>query len=151
MSQSSRIAVVDALMMRALAINDRQAFPEELRAFDTAFQARRFRMLITDGILDEYQTESNKFPPFQQELRVTINGLNRLGRVIYFDDYRLNRTTININGLPQEHTCFVYDAIAARASHLITNRQPWLDLSPQTEASYGLQIVSPPRFVDLEG
>jgi hypothetical protein len=101
------MAVFDALMIRVLIINDRQKFPDEMRAFDTAFQGRRIRMLITRGILDEYQIESNKFPPFRQELQPTIGRLNRLGRVIYFDEYDLSRSSnpsnIQLIGLPQEH------------------------------------------------
>lgn len=155
MSQSYSMAVFDALMIRALIINDRQRFPDEMRAFDTAFQSRRFRMLITRGILDEYQMESNKFPPFRQELQPTIDRLDRSGRVIYFDEYRLSRssnpTSVQIAGLPREHRDFIHDAIAAQTSYLITTRQSWLDLSEQTRSRYGLQIVTPGRFAGLEG
>lgn len=131
------MAVFDALMIRALIINDRQQFPDEMRAFDTAFQGRRFRMLITRGILDEYLVESNKFPPFRQELQPNIDRLDRLGRVIYFDEYDLSHSSnppgIQLIGLPQEHRNFIYDAIAAQASYLITTRRAWLDLSEQDQ------------------
>jgi hypothetical protein len=154
-SQPYTMAVFDALMIRALIINDRQKFPDEMRAFDTAFQGRRIRMLITRGILDEYQIEPNKFPPFRQELQPTIDRLNRLGRVIYFDEYDLSRSSnpsnIQLIGLPQEHRSSIYDAVAAQASYFITTRQSWLDLSEQTGSRYGLQIVTSGTFAELEG
>jgi len=104
--------------------------------------------LLTDGILSEHLTEALKPPQFQP--LPTLNRLSNIGRAIYFADNQLDRTSIELEGFPREHQAFVADAMAARASYLITNRQPWLDLSPQT-GRYGLRIVTPERFVELEG
>lgn len=150
MQRAYRLVVFDAHMLRCLAINDNDRFPDELAAFRIAFQGRLFRILVTDGILLQYQTEANRFPPLIQ-LLPTLNSLRRDGRAIYFDEYLLNCSRVQLTGLPQEHSEFILDAIAARASYCITNRREWLELSEQTESRYGLLIVSPSRFVELEG
>jgi predicted nucleic acid-binding protein len=104
--------------------------------------------LLTDGILSEHLNEAVKPPQFQP--LPALNQLSNNGRAIYFAENRLDRTSIELQEFPPEHRAFVADAMAARASYLITNRQPWLDLSPQT-SRYGLQIVTPGRFMELEG
>jgi len=73
-----------------------------------------------------------------------------MGRAIYIDVGRLNRAPVQMTGLPQEHREFILDAMAARASYVITHRREWLALSEQT-ARYELQIVTPSQFVELEG
>ena len=73
------------------------------------------------------------------------------GRAVRVDERNLNRFNVHLTGLPQEHTAFILDAVAARASYCITNRQEWLNLTEPTETRHGLQIVSPGRFVDWEG
>jgi len=146
---SHNLVVFDALMLRCLLINDNNRFPDELAAFRTAFQNRRFRVLMTNGILEQYLIESNKPPQFQP--LPILNKLATDGRAIRLDEHRMNRSNIQLAGLPQEHREFIHDALAARASHLITNRQAWLDLSPETERICGLQIVSPVRFLEMEG
>ncbi len=149
MTTARRIVAFNAHTLRGLIISDENLFPNELQAGRLAFQSRRFPILITDGILFEYETEANKFPPFQ--LQPTLNRLLGSGRALRLHEYRLNRFRIDLSGLPQEHTAFVLDAVAARASYLITDRQRWLELSAQTEGEYGLRIVTPRRFVELEG
>jgi hypothetical protein len=129
--------------------HDAQTFDAELRAFRVAFQGRQFALLITDGILNQYLIESHKFPFFNPLPR--INGLRQLGRATYFDEYSLNRSDLQLIGLPQEHQEFIHDAIAAGATYCVTNRPEWLRLPEQNENLYGLQIVTPSRFVQLEG
>jgi hypothetical protein len=145
---SYRLVVFDALLLRAYISNDNNRFPDEMAAFRLAFQRRRFRILLTDGILSEYEAESNKFPPFA--VQPTLNGLSRQGRAGHVEENQLNRPNIRLPRLRREHREFIVDAIAASASHLITNRQEWLRLSAQTN-SYGLQVVMPRRFVEMEG
>ena len=148
MAREYRLVVFNALMLRALILNDNERFPHELAAFRTAFQGRRFGLVLTDGILSEYQIEANKFPPFR--LQPTLNTLFGQSRAIRVDEFRLNRSNIQLTGLPDEHKDFVVDALAARASYLVTNRPEWLRLSTQTSGS-GLQILTPRRFAELEG
>ena len=105
-------------------------------------------MLLTDGIVSEYLIQSVQVPQFQ--LQPTLNNLSNTGRAIYFDEHQMNRSNIRLPGLPPEHWEFIRDAIARRASYLITNRQSWVDLSDQTAGRYGLEIISPGRFVELE-
>ena len=145
----------DAHMIRALVFNDRTFTPDELTAFDAAFQGRRFRMLTTPSILEEYRKQANIFPPFQQQLVPTIDRLNQLGRIVHFDERRLdrflNRSNIQLVGLRQEHLAFVHDAIAAGVAYCVTNRQEWLRVPDMNENLHGLQIVTPARFAQLEG
>ena len=104
---------------------------------------------MTEGIVSQYLIESIKPPQFRPQ--PTLDGLARNARAIYLDEYRLNRPHVQLAGLPQEHAAFVLDAVAARATYCITNRQEWLNLTEQTETRHGLRIVSPGRFVELEG
>jgi hypothetical protein len=103
---------------------------------------------MTGGIVEEYSTEAKKFPQFQ--LLPTLQNLSRGGRAVRVDERNLDRSQIRLTGLPQEHSGFIVDAIAGRASYLITNRREWLELSEQTESRYGLRIVSPGGFAELE-
>ena len=66
------------------------------------------------------------------------------------EEYQLNRVPLELPHLPREHRRLVGDALAARASHLVTDWSGWLRTSGQTER-YGLRIVKPRRFVELEG
>ena len=136
-------------MLRALSLNDNQVFPEELAAFRAAFRNRRFRILITDGILSQYLIESIRPPRFNPQR--TLDNLYNDGRAIYFDEYSLRRFPVQLSGLPREHSEFILDAIGAQATYCITNRPEWLKLTEQTESTFGLQIVRPGRFVELEG
>ena len=144
-----RLVVFDALLFRALVVNDRRLFPDQIEAFTVAFRARRFRVVITEGILDEYQIEARNHPPFQ--VQPLLDELLRGRRALYFEEYQLNRVPFEIAPLPREHRRLAGDALAARASYLITNRRRWLELSEQTNDNYGPQIVTPGRFVELEG
>ena len=83
-------------------------------------------------------------------LSSSLNLFGR-GRAVRIDERNLACFNVQLAGLPQEHAAFILDAIAARANYCITNRQAWLDLSEETERSNALQIVSPGRFVELEG
>jgi len=144
-----RLVVFNGLTLRALVLNDRRHFPEELSAFRLAFRGRRFRLLTTDGIIREYQSEAINPPQFMPLPKLT--DLSETGRAIFLDQSQLNRSSVGMPGLPNEHRAFVLDAIAAAAEYLITNRQRWLAISEKVRESYGLQIVTPARFVELEG
>ncbi len=146
MSVSLRLVVFDALMLRALIANDDEMFHAELAAFRVAFQGRSFTILLTDGILSQYQVESMKVPQFLPQ--PIVNRLRRQGRATYLEEHLLNRIPMQLTGLPNEHQEFIRDAVAGRASYLVTNRPPWLALSPQI-MNYGLQIVNPSRFAEL--
>ena len=143
-----RLVVFDALLFRALVVNDRRLFPDEIEAFTLAFKARRFRVVITEGILDEYESEARNYPPFQ--VQPPLDELLRGRRALYFEEYHLNRVPFQVTHLPIEHRTFVGDALVARASYLVTDWSGWLRASGQTER-YGLRIVKPRRFVELEG
>ena len=144
-----RLVVFDALMLKAYASTDSHSFPDELEAFQVSFRRRRFRILLTDGILDQYQREANNGPQFL--LQPVLNALNETGTTIHRDEYHLNRGPIELTGLPKWHQTLMRDAIAGGAVYLITNWPRWLNLSEQTETKYGLSIVTPARFVELEG
>ena len=143
-----RLVVFDALLFRALVVNDRGLFPDEIEAFTVAFRARRFRLVITEGILDEYQIEARNHPPFQ--VQPLLDGLLQGRRTRYFEEYQLNRVPFQVTHVPRRHRRFVGDALASGASYLVTDWSGWLHASGQTER-YGLQIVTPGRFVELEG
>lgn len=148
MSSPYRLVVFNALMLRALVSNDDEQFPDELAAFRAAFQGRRFRILLTDGILAQYEFEALKAPRIRSQ--PMLSNLSRMGRAIYVDVGRLNPVPVQPRGLPQEHREFILDAMATRASYVITHCREWLRLSPQT-SDYNLQIVTPRRFVELAG
>ena len=149
MTTSLPLVAFNSLMIKALALNDRSIYPEELDAFSTAFRGQRFRLLITDGILVEYQTEANNPPAFL--VQPVLNSLASTQRTVYLDEYSLGDVTLELSGLPSEHRAFIRDTIAANASYLITKRQRWLSLSEQTENTHGLRIVTPAQFVQFEG
>jgi len=144
-----RLAVFDALMLKAYASNDAHSFPDEIEAFQVLLRRRRFRMLLATGILDEYQKTADKRPQFQ--LQPVINEMNDTGAIIHFDEYRLSRFPVELTGFPKWHQALIRDAIAGGASYLLSKWQRWLDLTGQTETRYGLRIVTPARFVELEG
>ena len=106
-------------------------------------------MLLTDGILDEYQKTSDRVPQFQLQpaLRDIAIGTN----VVRLDEYFLNRFPINLNPIPREHRAYIEDAIGAGAEFLITRNERWLRLSPDSSERYGLYIVTPEHFLDIEG
>ena len=80
-------------MIKALALNDRSIYPEELDAFSTAFRGQRFRLLITDGILVEYQKEANSPPALF--VQPVLDSLASTHRTVYFDEYSLDDVTLN--------------------------------------------------------
>ncbi len=80
-----------------------------------------------------------------------LDELLRGRRAIYFEERQLIRALTETTQLPREHRALVEDALGAGASYLITYRRRWLDLSEQMNDRYGLQIVTPGRFVELEG
>ena len=142
------LLVFNALMMRALVINDEAVFGDELAAFRIAFRGRRFKVLITAGIIAEYQDDVKEAFPIQ--LQPTLDNQLRSGRAIYLEDSQLPRSQVATTNLPKEHQSFVLDAIAGGASYLVTRRRRWLSLSEQLEERHGLRIVTPGRFVELE-
>ena len=144
-----RLAVFDARMLKAYASHDVHSFPDELEAFQVSLRRRQFRMLLTSGILDEYQKTANKPPQFQ--LQPVINELNDTGAILNLDEYRLGRFPVQLTGLTKRHQPLIRDAILGGASYLITDWRKWLDLTDQTETQYNLHIVTPARFVELEG
>ena len=144
-----RLVVFDALMLKAYASHDVHSFPDELEAFQVSFRRRRFRMLVTSGILDEYQKAADKPPQFQ--LQPVVNELNESGAIVNLDEYKLSRFPVQLTGLSKWHQVLIRDAIAGGASYMITKWQRWLDMTDQTEPRYGLHIVTPTRFVELEG
>ncbi len=149
MTTSLPLVAFNGLMIKALAVNDRSIYPDELDAFSTAFRGQRFRLLITDGILVEYRIEANNPPALF--VQPVLDDLASTLRTVYLDEYSLNDVTLELSGLPTEHVAFIRDAIAANASYLITKRQRWLRLSDQTESTHGLRIVTPAQFVQFEG
>lgn len=148
MPSHHRLVVFNALTLRALILNDRRNFPHELSAFRLAFRGRQFQLLITDGIIREYQAEANSPPQFLP--LPTLSRLSESGRIVRRDESQLNRVPVMLAGLPNEHRAFVLDAVAAGAEYFITNRQRWLNVSQQVESGYSLRIVTPNRFVELE-
>ena len=149
MPVSYRLVVFNALMMRALIINDDEQYHDELAAFRIAFQGRRFNLVITEGIISEYQADSRQ--AFPTRLQPVLNNHLRQGRAVFLDENLLNRAAVELSGLPREHSAFILDAVAAGADYLVTKRRSWLNLSEQTESRYGFRIVTPARFVELEG
>jgi predicted nucleic acid-binding protein len=136
-------------MMRALVINDQDIFRDELAAFRVAFRGRRFRILITRGIIAEYQNDVKETFPIQ--LQPALDNQLRSGRAIYLEDSQLPLPQVATIDLPKEHESFVLDAIAGKASYLVTSRRRWLGLSDRLEENHGLRVVTPGRFVELEG
>ena len=149
MEVRDQIVAFNSHMLLGLIINDSRRFSDELAAFRVAFQDRRFPILVTDGILIEYMDENNRLPAGQ--IQPKLNELYGTGRVVRKQEHLLERFPIDLQGLPDEHPVFILDALAAHASYLITDRRRWLQLSEQLHDRYGLQIVTPGRFVELEG
>jgi predicted nucleic acid-binding protein len=146
---SLRLVVFNAHMTRALIINDDERHHRELAAFRLAFQARRFKLLITQGIIAEYQMASGE--SFSVQLQPELDNHLRRGRAIYLEESGLSRPFIELGGVPNQHRAFILDAVAANAEYLITDRRRWLNLSDHLYPTYGLRIVTPERFVELEG
>jgi hypothetical protein len=143
-SVSYRLAVFDALMLRALILEE--GFRDEAAAFRAAFQGRRFRVLLTEGILSQYQVESAREPRFPAQ--PTLARLASQGRAVFLQENRLNRAYVQLTGLPQEHQEFILDALAGGASYLVTSRPAWLNLSEQT-SNHALQTITPRLFAQL--
>ena len=148
MQRPYTLVVFDALRLKAYASADRQAFPDDLEAFQILERRRQFRILFTRDILVEYQKAANKPPQFQ--LLPVLNTLNEKAVTLNVDEHRLGRFPIELTGFTKWHPAFIRDSIGAGASYFITERQSWLKLSEQTQASYGLVIATPAHFVFLE-
>lgn len=144
-----RLVVFDALSLRCFALGDQRLFREELSAFGMAFRGRKFRLLVTDGILAEYQAESNNFPQYLP--LPVLNNLADRGRAIFLDELRLQRHPVALDGFPSQHKALILDSIAAGAEYFITKRSRWLAMNEESVSVYGLHIVTPARFVELEG
>lgn len=144
-----RLVVFDAITVRGLILNDSYEFSDELAAFRVAFRGRRFRLLLIDQIIQEYVTESSK-PP-QYPLQAALARLATTARTIHIDESQLNRREISLRGLVHEHRYFILDSIGASAEYLVTNRRRWLSMEEPARSRYGLHIVTPAQFVEIEG
>ena len=149
MAAPQRLVVFDALMVRALALNDTELFPDALAAFRIAFRGQRFRILLTDGIIDEYQKLSNKNPQFP--LQPILNDIADSGRSILHERTSLNQTPVKLDQLPKRHHTLIEDSVVANAEYLVTKWPLWLRVAEQARTRYGLHIVTPAQFVELEG
>ena len=144
-----RLVVFDAVTVRGLILNDSHEFSDELAAFRVAFRGRRFRLLLTDQIIQEYVTEAVK-PP-QLPLQGALARLATTARTIHRDESQLNRREISLRGFVREHRDFILDSIAAGVEYFVTKRQTWLGMEEEARRRYGLHIVTPAQFVELEG
>ena len=149
MAAPQRLVVFDGLMVRALALNDTALFPDELAAYRIAIRGRRFRVLLTDRIITEYQKASIYFP--QIVLQPTLDAIADSGRSLYLEESALHRSPVILERLPKRHRLLVQDAIAGNAEYFVTKWPPWLRVEEQARSRYGLHIVTPARFVELEG
>lgn len=84
MAASQRLVVFDALMIRALALNDTALFPEELGAYHVAFRGQRFRVLLTDRIIREYQKASDYYPTIA--LQPTLDAIADSRRSLFLEE-----------------------------------------------------------------
>ena len=108
----------------------------------TAFARRRFRLFVTDSILDEYERVAREL---KTEESLTLDPAPALGwiqqkaqRVL---PVRLPRPTCRD---PQDDK-FLECALAAQAKYLVTRDHDLLVL----EKPFGIQVVSPRRFLSL--
>lgn len=136
-------------MVKAYASGDSHFFPNELEAFQVSFRQQQIRMLLTSGILDEYQKIADKAPQIQ--LQPILNTLSESIVAISMDESQLRRYTTRLISVPKWHYGLIRDAIRGRAAYLITDWPRWLDIAQQAEIQHGLSIVTPARFVELEG
>ena len=143
-----RLVVFNSLLIRALAPGSAANPNGDIRAFRVAFQARRFRLLITSGIIAEYQ--SNAGESFAIQLQPTLDNHVRQGRAVFLDQPQIRLSQGELGEFPKEHRVFIQDAIRTDAEYLITNRRRWLLLAEHTTRDYGLHIVTPARFIELE-
>ena len=144
-----RLVVFDAITFKNYASGESDLFPDEIDAFRVPIYRRQLAILLTDGILSEYQQEANK-PP-QIRLLPVVNKLNQDGIVLNKDEYRIRRFPVDIPRFPQWHKTFILDAIGANGEYLVTNRRRWLSMEGQARSRYNLHIVTPAQFVELEG
>ena len=149
MAAQQRLAVFDALMVRALALNDMALFPDELAAFRVVFRGQRFRVLLTDAIITEYQNTSKNYPQFI--LQPTLDAIADSDRSLHHEESALDRSPIALERLPKRHRPLVHDAIAGHAEYFVTKWPLWLRLEEQARSRYNLHIVTPAQFVELEG
>ena len=143
------LVVFNARTLKAYASQDSGSFPNEIEAFQVPLRHRRFRILLTDGLISEYQREANQAPQFQ--LQPILNTLDDSGLILKLDENQLSRTPVELTGFTKWHQTFIRDAIGGGATYLVTNYPRWLNLSEQTVPSHGLFVVTPASFVELEG
>ena len=144
-----RLVVFDALMVRALTLNDTAIFPDELAASRIAFRGQRFRVLLTDGIITEYQKASFYSP--QIVLQPTLEAIADSGRSLYLEESALHRRPVNLERFPKRHRLLVREAIVGDAEYFVTGWPPWLRVAELARSRYGLHIVTAARFFELEG
>ena len=149
MPGTSRLVVFDAHTIRGSIIAGPGVHSVEAEAIRVLVRSRNLRMLLTDGILDEYQKTSNRVPQFQ--LQPTLNEIAQTTNAILLDNYHLDRTPLNLNRFPREHRAYVRDSIGARSKYFITDNNLWLRMSQETSDRYGLFILTPEHFLEIEG
>ena len=151
MQAPRRLVVVDAKMIRALVLNNADTFPYEMAVFRRVFRGQRFRILFTDGILGEYQKESNTPPPFRLLLQPTLDNLAEKARAVYLEEPALDWSLPMLETIPKRHRPLVRDAIAGNADYFVTEWPLWLRIAEQARSRHGLRIVTPRQFVEIEG
>ena len=144
-----RLVVFDGHTIRGSIIDDPASTSAEADAIRLVVRSTNLRMLLTVGILDEYQKTSDRVPKFQ--LQPALNEIARGTNAVLLDEYYLNRFPINLNPIPREHRAYVQDAVGSGAEYFITRNERWLRLSAESSARYGLFIVTPEYFLEIEG
>ena len=149
MPGTGRLVVFDAHTIRGSIIAGSSAGSVEAETIRAVVRRGDLRMLLTDGILDQYQKTSDKVPPFQ--LQPALNDIRRNTKAILLDEYHLDRTDLNLRRFPREHRAYIRDSIGARAEYFITKYNRWLLMSPETSERFGLFIITPKHFLEIEG
>ena len=144
-----RLVVFDGHTIRGYIIGDPTSNLAEAEAIRVIVRSTNLRMLLTDGILDEYQKTSDRVPQFQ--LQPALNEITRITKAILLTEYRIDRTPLNLSQIAKEHRAYLQDAIGAGAEYLITRNERWLRMSRETSERYGLFVITPQHFLEIEG
>lgn len=149
MPGTGRLVVFDAHTIRGFIIAGPTSISAEADAIRAVVRSKILRMLLTDGIIDQYQKTSDKVPQFQ--LQPALNDIARNTNAILLGEYHLDRITLNLSGFPREHRAYLRDSIGAQAEYFVTSNNLWLRMSPETSERYGLFIITPEHFLEIEG
>ena len=144
-----RLVVFDGHTIRGFIIDDPTSTLAEADAIRLVVRSANLQMLLTVGILEEYQKTSDRVPHFQ--LQPALNGIARDTNATRLDEYFLDRAPLNLSSFPREHRAYIRDSIGARAEYFITSDNRWLRMSPETSERYGLFIITPEHFLEIEG